>query len=121
MMPKSIYLEAVRNMAESVYDFHDRFKIKSLDSLDGDDEIFEMMYNRVLLQGEEYGELCRAINKGWPEETFLEAADVLYVALGTLVSGSEDAVKACYETAAKNNKKTPENSVFSKTGKIISA
>lgn len=119
MIPKSEFLRAVEEMAESVYDFHDRFNIKSLDSLDGEQEILDTFYSRVLLQGEEFGELCRAINKGWPDETFLEAADVLYVALGSILTGSEDAIKACDETVEKNGKKTPDNSMFSKTGKII--
>lgn len=114
MISKEDFLETVKEMAESVYDFHDRFEIDSHDLT-----VFEVLNQRVLLQCEEVGELCRALNKGMIDNAFEEAADALYIALGTIVSSSYFGLEACKQVAEKNNNKTPDNCTFSATGKIV--
>lgn len=119
MITKQEFVKTVQEMAGSVWDFHDRFNIRGIDSLSTGKDVYEIMSKRALLQSEEVGELCRALNKGLLDEIYLEAADVLYIALGTILSASNFGVDACWQIIGKNNEKTHENYWYSSVGKIV--
>ena len=128
MLPKQEFLDAIAEIAESVYDFHDRFEVEYLEEFVPEpltipklhyDDAMSLLTRRILLQIEEIGELSRALNKGLFENAFEEAADILYIALGTIVSSGGYGIDACQIVAEKNNNKTLDNTKLSAIGKVI--
>lgn len=115
-----LFLEAVNKMAESVYQFHERFEIPSLDISDTDATL-EALRQRLALLAEETGEHARALNRADIPDACKEAADVAYIALGTLLRLGVAGWQAANQVSGKNNLKTPEtHGKRSSTGKVLS-
>ncbi len=103
------FTEAMRAMAGSVYDFHSRFDVKPItEEILADRLVYlETVFKRLDFLTEEVGEFIREVNKGDNVEASLEAADILYVALGTLLCFDKAGVEAIYRTSTKNDRKLP--------------
>ncbi|MEK6860818.1 MAG: nucleoside triphosphate pyrophosphohydrolase family protein [Nanoarchaeota archaeon] len=122
MITKEQYLEAVNKIAESVYSFHDRFEIPQLNIYgDSDEVILKALSSRLVLQMEELGEFSQAVSKGRWFDAVHEAADVLYVALGTVLSLGESGNAACKFVSEKNYNKTSLNSKIGVSGKVVNS
>jgi NTP pyrophosphatase (non-canonical NTP hydrolase) len=119
MVPKQTFLRAVNDLAESVYEFHERFRVPYLSSISSSDDVMNTISYRIRLQCEELGELSSAVNKEEFEDIFGEAADVLYVALGTILVSSGYGTNACKTIVQKNLKKTTDTHRMSESGKVI--
>ena len=106
-------------MAESVYDFHERFDIPQINIFSDDDiDIWNALSSRLALQMEELGEMSRAVSKANWAEACLESGDVLYVALGNVLRLGESGKDVCYSVVEKNDNKTTKNSKIGAGGKI---
>lgn len=114
------FVQGIQAISESVYSFHDRFGIASVDASDRD-EVLEAMKQRLVLLSEETGEHARAINRAEIEDVILEAVDIAYIALGTILRLGPTGVQACHEVARKNNAKALANTRLSDTGKVVKA
>ena len=118
-MSKKTFLRAVEMMAGSVWDLHERFGIPTIAGISEEGTLLYLR-DRLSIQMEELGELSGAINKGRLEEIPKEAADVLYVALGTIAVLDDVGASGCLEVAKKNDRKTAELYKFhEQTGKIL--
>jgi len=97
---------AVARMTQSVEDLHARFGILNLT----DDWLTNLstLRARMSMLVEEMGEHAQALNKVELTKSALEAADVLYVAIGTLMVYDEMGIWAVSETYKKNDAKTPK-------------
>ena len=113
------FVEGVQVISESVYSFHERFGIGCVNILDTV-ETLEAMKQRLVLLTEEMGEHSRAINRGEVDNTILEAVDIAYIALGTILTLGSSGTKACYEVARKNDAKTiSTHAKHVDTGKVL--
>ncbi len=112
------FIDGVRAISESVYSFHERFGIGSVDTSNLD-EVLEAMKQRLVLLSEETGEHARAINRAEIENAIMEAVDVAYIALGTILRLGPAGVRACHEVARNNDAKTLVNTRLSHTGKVV--
>ena len=112
------FVEGIRAISESVYSFHDRFGIGSVDT-SSQDEVLEAMRQRLVLLSEETGEHARAINRAEIDNAILEAVDIAYIALGTILRLGPAGVRACHEVARKNDAKTLANTRLTGTGKVV--
>ena len=122
MITKEQYLEAVNRIAESVYSFHDRFEIPQLNIYgDTDEVILKVLSSRLVLQMEELGEFSQAVSKSYWFDAALEATDVLFVALGTVLSLGESGNVTCKIVVEKNDNKTLVNSKVSAGGKAVNS
>jgi len=114
------YLAAMNRMAESVYRFHERFEIPSVDTADVDGTL-EALRQRLALLAEETGEHARALNRADIPDACKEAADIAYIALGTLLRLGSAGTEAANIVSDKNNLKTPStHGKRSSTGKVLS-
>ena len=119
MIGHSSFIEGIQEISESVYSFHERFGVGCVNTLDTV-ETFEVMKQRLVLLTEEMGEYSRAINRGEVDDAILEAIDVAYIAIGTILTLGSSGTKACYEVARKNNAKTKStHSKNTDTGKVL--
>ena len=115
------FVDGILAITESVYSFHDRFEIDCVDTSDFNNTA-EVMKQRLLLLSEEIGEHARAINRGDARDAILEAVDVAYIVLGTLLRLGPVGVQACYEVARKNDAKNlTTHAKHPDTGKILEA
>ena len=100
-------------LAASVQRFHDRFGQGNPASLDE-------MLDRIPIQDEEVRELEQALHGEGDERAASEAADVLFVAIGTILRlDPELAVTAITEVIDKNDAKTRETHYINDAGKIV--
>ncbi len=97
---------AVSRMAQSVEDLHVRFDIPDLD--DDWPTNLATLRARLSMLVEETGEHAQALNKVELSKSALEAADVLYVAIGTMLVYGDLGVRALVETYKKTHKKNPK-------------
>ena len=112
------FADGVRAISESVYSFHERFGIGSVDT-SIQDEVLEAMKQRLVLLSEETGEHARAINRAEIDNAIMEAVDIAYIALGTILRLGPAGVQACHDVARKNDAKTLANTKLSRTGKVV--
>ena len=116
---RASFVEGIRAIAESVYSFHDRFDIPRVDTADTEATL-EALRQRLAIIAEEIGEYASALNQGDVEDAASEAADVGYVALGTILRLGDLGRLACIEIARKNDAKVPStHSERSSTGKVL--
>jgi NTP pyrophosphatase (non-canonical NTP hydrolase) len=120
MISKRKFLDQVSTIAESVYDFHDRFQITGINETMTNEDIREILMLRILLQTEEVGEMCQALSRDKIYESLGEAADVLYVALGTMLVCEEPGLNSMQNVTDKNNQKNNLSHLSSTLGKITS-
>ena len=113
------FVRAIEALAVSVDSFHRRFAIPSVDQTKVESAL-DALRQCLSLLDEENGEYARALNRGDVEDATKEAIDVAYIALGTIHRLGQHGLDGCYETARKNDAKTP--SAYSKgpaTGKVL--
>ncbi len=114
------FLDAVNKMGESVYRFHERFEIPAVNTEDTEATL-EALHQRLALLAEETGEHARAMNRADIPDACKEAADVAYIALGTLLRLGAAGTDAANQVSDKNNLKTPTtHGKRSATGKVLS-
>ena len=93
-------MSAVADMAAEVWDFHDRF------GFDGGSKAtracHEVIIERAPILREEVEEMVAAANSRDDSETCHEAADVLFVAIGNMVSLGHAGIEGVRDVTAKN-------------------
>ena len=113
------FLEGISNLAESVYSFHERFQIPSVEIIDSD-TTFELFRERLLFLSEETGEHASALNRGDLEGAVQEAVDIAYIAIGTVLRLGFTGRSACFDVTKKNDAKTVERyGKLEGTGKVV--
>jgi NTP pyrophosphatase (non-canonical NTP hydrolase) len=113
------FVGAVSRLGDSVYSFHDRFGIPTVDSSDRDDTL-ETLRRRLALLSEEVGEHARELNRANVEDATSEAIDIAYVALGTVLTLGQAGRDACYAISDKNDAKTlSTHGNRGSTGKVV--
>ena len=108
---REIFIKSIQSLAESVYDFHDRWNLINYNK-----PSHEVMKERKELLAEEVNELNQEIDKpdNLKSKKLLcrEAADVLYVSVGDLLALGKDGLEAIDQVSLKNNKKTDKTHFF---------
>ena len=108
---KKDFVEALTAIAESVYDFHVRW-----DLLNSFKSPHDTICDRENLLLEEIKELAAEYNKSNKEKSVellsREAADVLYVSVGSMLVLGDEGIKAMLQVSKKNNNKTRESHFF---------
>ncbi len=100
------FTAAVSRLAESVYDFHQRFDIPNINANTSDNCAVPRLCARLAFLMEEVGEHARELNVGALDDAAAEMADVAFVAIGTLLELDALGVSASRQVANKNDKKT---------------
>ena len=114
------FVGAISRLAESVYDFHDRFGIPNLNDKIQPEEVFQRLCTRLAFLMEETGEHARELNQGRLNPAADEMADVAFVAIGTLLELETAGMGACLGVANKNDKKTRRTHfVEPSSGKLV--
>ena len=114
------FLNSISRIAESVYDFHDRFSIPSLSSNGTSEQALIRLRTRLAFLVEEVGEHSKELNQGELKLASQELADVAFVAMGTLLELDATGSDACLTVAAKNDGKTHDTHIVEATsGKLI--
>ncbi len=112
------FITAVTKLAESVYDFHERW-----DLLNTTKSYYLAIQEREELLMEEIRELSFEYNKNDIDKSEIllcqEAADVLYVALGNMVGLNKEGLNAMNQVSDKNNNKTTKTHFFDKNIKKV--
>ena len=112
------FLDAVQSIAESVFDFHDRWSL-----LDNKKPAHLAIEERKELLLEEVNELNDEINKTDEDKSIKllsrEAADVLYVSVGHLLALRNEGLEAMYQVSKQNNNKTKQTHFFDKKEKKV--
>ncbi len=111
-------MSAVAGMAAEVLDFHARF------SIDGGARAQrtapEIAIQRAPYLKEEYDEMLEAAHAGDAAGSCDEAADVLFVAIGNMVSMGSLGIESIHAVTEKNARKTHEtHAVRPDTGKLL--
>ncbi len=117
-MQQDEFLNAIEKMAEQVWDFHERWKFWPFDGQDR--SLSEAISERQAILDEEIVELREAVAASDGEEVAAEAADVLFVAIGHVLSLREAGVNGVLAVTAKNAGKTEAtHAVRPDTGKLL--
>ena len=120
---KEQYVGAVSELAESVFDFHDKFEVHELDAIydSGNKEfVLETLRRRLSFLMEEVGEHSRALNRIELANAVEEIVDVAYVALGTILVLGKQGDNACHDVSSKNNSKNAGDYVVNPiSGKLV--
>ena len=112
------FVNAVADMAAEVWDFHDRFGIDSGNNATR--ACHEVIIERAPMLREEFEEMLEAANSKVESETCHEAADVLFVAIGNMVSLGSTGIEGVRTVTAKNVAKTHEtHAIRPDTGKLL--
>jgi len=105
------FMNAMNSIAESVYDFHQRWNL-----FDVSKSPFNAVAEREDLLLEEVKELIaeysKNINEASVELLSREAADVLYVSMGSMLALHQDGAEAMLQVAKKNNNKTSKTHFY---------
>ena len=111
-------MSAVADMAAEVWDFHDRFAFDRGDRATR--AIDEVIIERTPMLQEEIEEMLEAANSRDESEACHEAADVLFVAIGNMVSLGSAGVDGVRDVTSKNAAKTHEtHAIRPDTGKLL--
>ena len=112
------FVSAVADMAAEVWDFHDRFGIDRGNNATR--ACHEAIIERAPMLREEFEEMVAAARAKDEPETCHEAADVLFVAIGNMVSLGDAGVEGVRNVTAKNAAKTHEtHAIRPDTGKLL--
>jgi len=113
------FVDAITELAGSVYSFHERFNIGMVDVRD-DEATLEALRQRLSLLIEEAGEHAHELNRGNVEAAISEVVDTAYIALGTVLRLAEPGRDACLAVARKNDAKSlTTHGARSGTGKVV--
>ena len=114
------FVSSIERLAESVYDFHQRFDVSAVSPHSSVQELLERLRSRLPILMEEIGEHAGELNRGHASRAITEMADVAYVALGTLRVLDASGADACLTVAQKNDAKTVETHAADGTsGKLV--
>jgi len=114
------FVSAVSRLAESVYDFHTRFDIPTINAKFSENDVFPRLCTRLAFLMEETGEHARELNQGALDRAADEMADVAFVAMGTLLEMAALGADACHDVANKNDNKTLHtHMVEPSSGKLV--
>jgi len=117
-MKREEFLDAVTAMADQVWDFHERWKFWPFDGADRPPS--RAIAERKAILDEEIRELGEAVEAENGEEISAEAADVLFVAMGHVLSLREGGLAGVRAVTAKNAGKTEAtHAVREDTGKLL--
>ncbi len=112
------FVAAVSQMAAEVWDFHDRFGVD--DGERAGRTVEEALLQRAPYLREEFDEMLEAAREGDGDAACNEAADVLFVAIGNMVSLGDRGVTGMRAVTAKNARKTHEtHAIRPDTGKLL--
>ena len=118
-LSKSEFVDAMKKMAEEVWEFHDRFKVGSGRFTNySPTEIIQL---RKKILDEEFFELNQAlINKEDELSIVNEVSDILFVTMGHIESLGKLGIKSIENVTKKNLLKTNEtHKLREDTGKIL--
>tara|TARA_B100000579_G_scaffold214357_2_gene175338 strand:+ start:29048 stop:29428 length:381 start_codon:yes stop_codon:yes gene_type:complete len=108
---KKDFINAMNAIAESVYDFHQRWNL-----FDVSKSPFDAVSEREELLLEEVRELIAEYSKDKKQASVellsREAADVLYVSIGSMLALHKDGAEAMLQVAKKNNDKTSKTHFY---------
>jgi len=108
---KKDFINAMNAIAESVYDFHQRWNL-----FDFSKSPFDAVSEREELLLEEVRELIAEYSKDKKQASVellsREAADVLYVSIGSMLALHKDGAEAMLQVAKKNNNKTSKTHFY---------
>ena len=112
------FVTAIAGMAAEVWDFHDRF---GFDRGSGATRAcHEVIIERAPILREEVEEMVAAASAKDESETCHEAADVLFVAIGNMVSLGSAGIEGVRDVTDKNAAKTHEtHAIRPDTGKLL--
>ena len=117
-MQREQFTKAVSEMADQVWDFHERWRFWPFEGADRPPS--QAIAERQPILDEEIRELAEAVAEDDDDEVAAEAADVLFVALGHVLSLSEPGLTGVRSVTAKNAGKTEEtHRVRPDTGKLL--
>ncbi len=117
-MSRDEFITVVSEMADQVWDFHERWKFWPFDGPDRPPS--EAIAERQAILDEEIAELGEAVEADNGEEIAAEAADVLFVALGHVLSLRGAGLAGLRSVTAKNAGKTEAtHRVREDTGKLL--
>ena len=111
-------MSAVADMAAEVWDFHDRFGFDRGDKATRAGH--EVIIDRAPILQEEVDEMVAAARVKDESEACHEAADVLFVAIGNMVSLGDAGIEGVRDVIGKNAAKTHEtHAIRPDTGKLL--
>ena len=117
-MQREQVIKAVSEMADQVWDFHERWQFWPFDGPERTPS--RAIAERQGILDEEIAELGEAVEADDGEEIAAEAADVLFVALGHVLSLREPGLAGVRSVTEKNAGKTEEtHRVRPDTGKLL--
>jgi NTP pyrophosphatase (non-canonical NTP hydrolase) len=117
-MQREQFIQTVSEMSGQVWDFHERWRFWPFDGPDRPPS--RAIAERQAILDEEITELGEAVKVNDGEEIANEAADVLFVALGHVLSLREPGLAGMHFVTGKNARKTEEtHRVRPDTGKLL--
>ena len=117
-MQREDFIKTVSEMADQVWDFHERWNFWPFDGADRPPS--KAIAERQAILDEEITELGEAVEADDSEEIAAEAADVLFVALGHVLSLKESGMAGVRAVTTKNAGKTEvTHRVRPDTGKLL--
>ena len=117
-MQREQFIQAVSEMADQVWDFHERWKFWPFEGPDRPPS--RAIAERHAILDEEISELGEAVEAEDGEEIAAEAADVLFVAMGHMLSLREAGLAGARFVTEKNAGKTEDtHRIRPDTGKLL--
>lgn len=117
-MDREQFLGAVGDMADQVWDFHERWGFWPFSGPEQNPA--EAISNRDAILLEEVRELSDAVTNETDAEIAGEAADVLFVAMGHVLSLKELGIEGVESVTRKNSNKTEKtHRIRPDTGKLL--
>ena len=115
---KKEFIDGITSIASSVYDFHARWNL-----LDSSSSPYKLLSEREPLLQEEIKELIAEYNKDDQNRSVTllsrEAADVLYISVGSMLVLGKNGIEAMNQVSEKNNNKTSKTHYFNKREKKV--
>ena len=115
---KKDFIDGIKSIASSVYDFHARWNL-----LDSSSSPYKLLSEREPLLQEEIKELIAEYNKDDQNRSVTllsrEAADVLYISVGSMLALGKNGIEAMNQVSEKNNNKTSKTHYFNKSEKKV--
>ena len=115
---KKEFIDGITSIASSVYDFHARWNL-----LDSSSTPYKLLSEREPLLQEEIKELIAEYNKDDQNRSVTllsrEAADVLYISVGSMLALGKNGIEAMNQVSEKNNNKTSKTHYFNKSEKKV--
>lgn len=117
-MEREQFIKAVSDMADQVWDFHERWNFWPFDGQERPPS--KAIAERQAILDEEIAELSEAVEAEDSDEISAEAADVLFVAIGHVLSLREAGLAGVRSVTNKNAGKTEAtHRIRPDTGKLL--